>query len=320
VVALWSCGCSSAPPRAQEAPRALVTDQPVELLPAAGLRWLVRAKPRTLLENEAFRDAIEALAPAARRVAFAARTGVRLEDTEEAVIAGYDLATVYGAALRKPEARRALTIFREHLRGGGELAESAPELSRVTGVAGELPEALVRVGERTVIVSHGDVTMARVIEAFALGKLRRSPSALRGAALSRLPEATRDSLATLYVPGPFEGEWAAAAVGLLGVTEALSVSLSPAHARSLRLHLDARGEFPSDAAERLETTFDALAASPTGSVLGLNRPVEAPTVRVFPGRVELDVVLETGRIAAGLRAAVSAEVWEILNLPTPTPH
>ncbi len=289
-------------------------------MPAAGLRWLVRVKPRVLLENEAFRDAIAALVPASRRAAFAARTGVRLEDAEEAVIAGYDLATVYGVRLRNPEARRALELFREHLRGGGELAEAAPELSRVTGVSGELPEALVRVGERTVLVARGDVTLARVAEAFALGLLRRSPPALRGAALSRLPETTRDSLATLYVPGPFEGEWTTAALGLLGTTEALSISLSPGGARTLKLHLDARGEFPNDAAERLKATFEAIAASPTGSVLGLNQPAEAPTVRVFPGRLELDVALESAPIAAGLRAAISAEVWEILNLPTPTPH
>ena len=319
---LWFCACGGTEPRAEHAPaaRALVTDRPAELLPAAGLRWLVRAKPRILLENEAFRDAIEALAPATRRSAFASRIGVRLEDAEDAVIAGYDLATVYGASLRTPEARRALTLFREHLRGGGELVEAAPELSRVTGIAGEIPEALVRVGERTVIVARGDVTVARVVEAFALGKLRRSPAALRGAALSRLPEARRDTLAILYVPGPFEGEWSRAALGLLGVTEALSVSLSPGRARSLRVHLDAIGEFPNDAAERLKATIEAVVASPTGSVLGLNHPIESPTVRVFPGRLELDVTLESAPIAAGLRAAVSAEVSEILNLPTVIPQ
>jgi hypothetical protein len=297
-----------------------VTEQPVELVPAAGLRWLVRVKPRVLLENEAFRDAIEALAPASRRDAFAAHTGVRLEDAEEALIAGYDLATVYGVLLQNPEARRALELFREHLRGGGELKEAAPGLSRVTGVSGEHPEALVRVGERTLIVARGDVTLARVAEAFALGLLRRSPSALRGAALSRLSEPSRDSLATLYFPGPFEGEWTAAALGLLGTTEALSISLSPGRARSFRLHLDARGEFPNDAAERLKATFEAIGDSPTGSVLGLNHPVETPTVRFFPGRLELDVALDSAPIASGLRALVSAEVWEILNLPTPTPH
>jgi len=290
----------------------------VELLPAAGLRWMLRTKPRKLLENEAFRDAIEALVPAERRAAFTVRTGVRLEDTEEAVVAGYELATVYGVALEKPEARRAFGIYREHLRHDGEPVETGPGITRVTGVAGDLPEAVVRVGEHTVIVARGDVTMARVVEAFARGKLRRSPPALRGAALSRLPEVELDALSTLYVAGPFDGEWAAAGAGLLGATEALSVSLFPERERALRLQLVARGEFPADAAERLEATFRAIAESPTGSVLGLNRPVRAPTVRVFPERVELGVVLETGPLASGLRAAVSAEVWEILNLPSPT--
>jgi hypothetical protein len=315
-------GCQTeSRPTAAAAPAPLATEDPVELIPAAGLRWLLLARPQALLENEAFCGECSRLLPEARLRAFAARTGIELRKASFGLIAGYDLATVYAVVTTEPVASSALVAFRDHLRDGGRLTRPHPRLQRVTGMAGDKPEALMTVGERVALVSVGDLTFARVLEAFALGRLERSPSALRGAALSKLPAFAQHAaaLAVLYVPGPFVGEWSRAGHSLLGASDALSVTLAPAGAGAARFHLHLAGDFPPDASERLETSWSELAESTTGRVLSLDRPLAPPQIRVLPHRLELDIQLETAPIAAGLYALLSGEAWEILNLPPPSP-
>jgi hypothetical protein len=330
-------GCQTeSRPTAAAAPAPLATEDPVELIPAAGLRWLLLARPQALLENEAFCGECSRLLPEARLRAFAARTGIELRKASFGLIAGYDLATVYAVVTTEPVASSALVAFRDHLRDGGRLTRPHPRLQRVTGMAGDKPEALMTVGERVALVSVGDLTFARVLEAFALGRLERSPSALRGAALSKLPAFAQHAaaLAVLYVPGPFVGEWSRAGHGLLGASDALSVTLAPAGAGAsdalsvtlapagagaARFHLHLAGDFPPDASERLETSWSELAESTTGRVLSFDRPLAPPQIRALPHRLELDIQLETAPIAAGLHALLSGEAWEILNLPPPSP-
>jgi hypothetical protein len=250
--------------------------------------------------------------------AFSARTGLELGNTAAALIAGYDLGTVYGVTTERPVADAALAAFRARLRDGGRLTRVHPRLQRVSGLSGETPEALVTAGERVALVTVGDLTLARVIEAFALGRLERSPSALRGVSLSRLPAASAEAIAVLYVPGPFVGEWSHGAAGLLGTTEALSLSLVPAGSGRARFHLTMVGAFPADAGERLSSTWSNIAASTTGRLLGLDRPLAPPLQRSTPERVELEIQLEITPIADSLRTVISGEAWEILNLPAPT--
>jgi hypothetical protein len=314
-------GCHTESPLPPAAPPArLATEDPVELIPAAGLRWLLLARPQALLENEAFCGECSRLLPEARLRAFAARTGIELRKAVFGLIAGYDLATVYAVVTTEPVASAAVAAFRNHLRDGGRLARPHPRLQSVTGMAGAKPEALITVGERVALVTVGDLTFARVIEAFALGRLERSPTALRGAALSKLPEFTQhaDALAVLYVPGPFVGDWSHAGHGLLGASDALSVTLAPIGTGAARFALHLAGDFPPDASERLETSWSELAESTTGRVLAFDRPLAPPQIRALPHRLELEIQLETAPIAAGLHAVLSGEAWEILNLPPPS--
>jgi hypothetical protein len=317
---VFACHTESRPPTATAA-APLATEEPVELIPAAGLRWLLLARPQALLENEAFCGECSRILPEARLRAFAARTGLELTKASFGLIAGYDLATVYAVVTTEPVASSAIAAFRAHLRDGGRLTRPHPRLQRVTGMAGDKPEALMTVGERVALVSVGDLTFARVLEAFALGRLERSPPALRGAALSKLPPFAQHAaaLAVLYVPGPFVGEWSHAGHGLLGASDALSVTLAPAGAGVARFHLHLAGDFPPDASERLETSWSELAESTTGRVLSLDRPLAPPQIRASPQRLELEIQLETAPIAAGLYALLSGEAWEILNLPPPSP-
>ena len=320
LVALVGCAKGELAPRVTPvAP--LATENPVELIPAAGLRWLLVGRPRELLRNEAFSDALGRLLPQARLKAFSARTGIDLPGTDAALVAGYDLSTVYAATQQaKDGSTRVLDAFRERLRGGERVFEPHPRLRRISGVLGDVPQGMLAVGDRTALVSVGDPRLMRVAEAFALGKLARSPPALRGVALSSLTPPPAEALAVLYVLGPFDAEWARAAGGLLGSADAVWIALIPAGAGRARVQLELAGDFISTDADRLLEVITRIASSTTGRVLGLDRPVVPATARHFPGHLTLSTTLETQPIADGLYAAVSGEVWEILNLPTPHLH
>ena len=76
----------------------------------------------------------------------------------------------------------------------------------------------------------------------------------------------------------------------------------------------------ADSAERLSDAWEDLASSPTGRLLGLNRPASPPRFSESPDGLELTVDLELDPVVAGLRAAVIADVWEILDLSPPNPR
>ena len=318
-IAIIGVGCSADhSARLGTIPAPLAAEAPLELLPAAGLRWLITAKPKELLGNEAFCSECSRLLPEQRLKAFALRTGIDLRAANFALLAGYDLTTVYGVSATGI-APAAISSFRERLRDGGRIARAHPRVQRVTGTLGQTPQGLLTVGDHLALVTIGDLTLARVMEAFALGRLQRSPPALRGAALARLPATSADTVATLYVPGPFTGEWSQAVHGLLGSSDALSVSLAPLPKGAARFELELVGEFPPDTLERSRAAWSELSDSTTGHLLGLDAPLRPAVIRNTAERVSFAIELETAPIAAGLHAAVSGEVWQILNLPAPTP-
>jgi hypothetical protein len=273
-----------------------------------------------MLQNEAFRAPLARLLPEPRIKAFSARTGIDLTATDRALVAGYDLFTVYGVTQQPGANARVLGAFRERLRGDEKVFEQHPRLRRVSGVLGDVPQGLLTVGDRAAIVSIGDPRLVRVAEAFALGKLRRSAPALRSVALSNLKPAPADALAVLYVLGPFEAEWTRAAEGLLAATDALFIALVPAGSGRARMEIQLAGEFAAFDRDRLLDVATRIANSATGRVLGLDQPIAPASVAAFPGYLALSVTLATQPVADGLHAAVSGEVWEILNLPTPHLH
>src|SRR6185295_4064338 len=98
---------------------------------------------------------------------------------------------------------------------------------RISGAVSGMPETLVSVRGHLVAVALGDPTPARVAELYAEGRLARSPSALHGSALATLPGTLGRAPLVFYAPGPFSGEWASGARGLLGAAVALGVAVTP---------------------------------------------------------------------------------------------
>ena len=288
----------------------------LDYVPAAGLRWLVVARPKELASNSAFAAALEPLLPKPRLDAYATSTGIDLRTLPSAAVAGFGLGTMY-LAETPDDTTRAEELFALRVEGQPILDRPHPRVTRMLGVVDGQPQALVSIRGRLVALAVRDPTLARVVEAFARKQLRESPPALEGAALSTLPKRLERSPVRFYAPGPFEREWSAGARGLLAATTALAITLDPTQPGQARIAVvlaGAWGDAGADSAERLSDAWEDLASSPTGRLLGLNRPASPPRFSESPDGLELTVDLELDPVVAGLRAAVIADVWEILDL------
>jgi len=172
---------------------------------------------------------------------------------------------------------------------------------------------------RIVGVSIGDLTPSRVVVGFATGKLRKTAPALRGAALSTLPQPEAESTLAFFAPGPFDGDWSGGARGVLGAALAAAIHVEPAKDGFLRASVTLSGEWEPggrQAADALRLAFEELAESSTGKLFALARARTVAT-SAHPQYLTLSAELPLADLVRGLRAAVMADVWEILDLPPP---
>jgi len=310
---------ATAPAPTRAAPGPLHRGPLLDYVPAAGLRWLVVGRPRELADTPGLVAALAPLLPPDRLDAFASVTGVDLRKTPSAVVAGFDYGTLY---LAEPTGDSFLVeeLFIRRLARGAIVKTPHPRLRRILGVVGQTPESLVSIRGEVVALAVGDITEARIVEAYARGKLQRSPTALRGAALSTLPATLEAAPLRFYAPGPFEGEWAGAAHGLLGAATAVGAAVVCHPPGRIELELVIAGDFsrtPADGAARLADAWVDLATSETGKLLGLDRAAAAPVVAAAADQLRLRVELGLEPVVAGLHAAVSADIWEVMGLPEP---
>jgi len=239
-------------------------------------------------------------------------TGIDLRELEAGAIAGYDLGTLYVAALHAPDGGTARARFQERLTNGAQVKQPRPELYRLLGTRAGAPLALVSVHDRLLAIAAGDPSLARVAEAYAMRRLK-SPTALHGVALSTLPEAPSDTLAAVYFPGPFSGEWARGAYGLLGSAQALGVAVEAAASASLRITVTLVGDFTlGDERSRLEHAWTDLQSSSTGQLFGLDQIKKMSIVADLHHLTWSGEVPATA-LVAGLRAATIANVPEMFG-------
>lgn len=315
---LLGCGHAStpvAPTKAQPAP--LHFGPLTDYVPAAGLRWMLLGNPRSIAQNPVFRDSLGLLLPPERLDAFAEGSGVDLRQVENGLIAGFDLGTLYLVQPPRGASSHVVALFRERIVSGEHHQFPHPELERVYGIIGTTPELLLRANDHFIAVATHDPTLGRVVEAFARSRLKSSPPALRGAALSTLSSPPADAVATFYAPGPFAGEWARGARGLLANALSARISLVPVPPDRVRFSVELAGDFPPSGADDLAQAFRDLGTSPLGKLLGLDQEDTPPSVHERAQRLVLDADLKVAPIARGLRAAVVSDVWEIMQLAPP---
>ena len=311
-IAALVAACRSTPPKAATTTHADAPSlAPLDYVPAAGLRWLIVAHPAKILADPALAAGLAELAPPDRLDAFTSVTGVDPRPLNDAVIAGYDLGTLYVTALAAGDGGRARERFRKRPSTGAVVKHPRPALYRIAGTRDGTPYALLSVNDQLLAFVAGDLTLARVAEAYAEHRLK-SPTALRGASLSTLPS-VGDPLAVLYAPGPFTGEWTHAAAGLLGNALAVAVAVHTTEPGTLGFEIIAAGDWPDPRTDsRMTAAWTELTTSATGRLLGLDQAKNLKSVAHLH-ELTCSGELPLASLVAGLRAATIANVPEIFG-------
>ena len=314
----WATACAAPSPRppARIPPtRPLHRGPLTDFISSAGLRWLLLAKPRQILADPELGQAILQIIPRTRFDAFAESSGVDLRALPEAAIASFPYSTLYVADLPRGVAALARTRFGERLLTPAVSKRSHSGLTRITGVVGQTPETLLTIDERLLAISVGDPVPAKIAEVYAQERLKNSPAALHGAALSSLPELASSNAAVFFAPGPFADEWQRAAGGLLQSTVALAITAQPIGSGKVATTIYLAGDWQNsadDATRRLRAAWSTFARSSAGHLFELSDVAE---VSASDDLLRLHVELELAALVRGLRASVLADLSQILNLP-----
>lgn len=320
-----SCGAPAPPPTPPSAPQAepLLDGSLTDYVPAAGVNWLLLADPVRLSGNHQLVRTLDPLLPASRLDLYARDTKLDLRTLSHAAVAGFDLGVLY-LAETDTDLTPATLAFTDRLVTEPEVKHPHPKLTRVSGVVGKTPQSLLQFDGKLLAVAVGDPTTVRIVEAFARKKLKRSPSIFQGVALKSFADFAAGAPLVFLAPGPFEGRWMFGGAGLLAAASAVGIRGTPtSDGRALRVTVAIEGPWGEQGAEPvlwMEQSWQALAESSTGRLLGFHELEQAPVVRTTKDRVTLDVELELAPIVHGLRAAVAADVWEMLDvMPTSDP-
>jgi len=313
-IALLGAGCRRGPINTAPAEAPLKSGPLTDFVPAAGLRWMAAARLADLENTPSLRPLLAQLVPDARLDAFTLSTGIDLRQVPDAVAAGFDYSTLYFA--ETPFENSPIeTRFVDRLVSGATVESTHPRVRRVSGTIGLVAETLVRVDHRFVVFDVGDPGQAKIVELFVTGRIARSPSALRGSALGAVPADLASAPARFYAAGPFTGEWEKGARGLLGAATAVGVTATP-EGQDLHVRLVIVGNYAGMDVARLSSAWQDLAESSIGRLTSLDQPSVPPEVRLEAGYLALDVKILARPLFAGMRAAVAADVWEMLGAPS----
>jgi hypothetical protein len=338
--ALVACGCGGASGGKPHD----VTGSKLHLAPttdlaqAASIVWLIDVAPRDLVSHAELLPAIDTLFPHDRVAAFAERNGFDPLALEELTMASYSSAegeTMLYLARGALNPGKLEAIFRARtggVDGRGVDRQGEQEIVRTWGTVRQSRAQIATFGHEAAGLEVGRFGPLRAAELFAEGRLKRASPALKSPALARAEELSRETEGAgqaapdVEVPplrafalGPFEGETAKGLGGLLAASTAAAIVARPAtvgdHA-ALRLTLILVGGWGADApkaADRLAAAFDALSATSLGRLAGLEHPLNLVHVEPLPDALRLTVALDALGLARGARAAMGAEVSEIMS-------
>lgn len=320
------CGPRPAAPPPGPPPVPLHLAPACDLAPAAGLEWIIDARPRAIAEVPDLIPVLAVLVPEARFAAFAAaHGGVDVRQIAELCVAKYKEArlTIARTALDPARVERAFADRATHA-GGRSIDVVNPPVVRVWGEVHGEAQQLLLFGREAALLEQGRAGPARAAEAFALGKLRRASPALRGSPLSNVAEILGEAPVRAFAPGPFEGDSAHGLGGLMRASSAVAASArfaGPPAKIAVRLVLTgAWGKSAHAAASRLAAAVHVLSESPFGRLLGVDRPVVAPLVTGSDDALVMEATFDGAALARGLHDALDAEVTDIIGGPARAPR
>lgn len=313
------CGPRPAPAPPPTPPVPLHLDPACDLVPSAGLDWVLEAHPRAVAEIPDLIPAISLVIPEARFATFArAHGGIDVRQITDLCVARYKdtTLTVARAPFDAAEVERTFAARVTH-RGSRAIDIPNPPVVRIWGEVNGEAQQLILFGRDAVVLEQGRQGPARASEAFARGRLHRAAPALQGAALSHVVQLAGDAPVRLFAPGPFEGDVARALGGLMRASTGVAATASfegPPSRLALRIVLTgAWGKDAEAAGARLAAAAHVVSESPFGRLLGLERPVVAPRIHASADALVLDVTLDGLLLARGIHDALDAEVGEIMS-------
>lgn len=321
---LAGCGAPPPPPSPPrpDAPPQLQIPELTGLLPIADLRWIVQTRPREIA-------AVPWLIPAVARVAseenlsrLAAKIGFDLRQIHEAIIARYrgegGESTLY-LVRHNVDPIGVERLFRARLVADERRAVDRADVIRVSGKAGTGTLTLVVLGPDVVGFQVGGSPSrgpARVASLYALSKLKKSPTVLSEDPLRALSARLGAAPARAFAIGPFEGELARGARGLLAGATAIGATVRPSAREGLLLVIAVAGDFTKSgeaASRELSAAWSSLAVGSFGHLLGLDDPIERPIATHADDAVTVAVQLDPNKLSKGLASATSAGVAEIMK-------
>ena len=297
------------------------------LVTTVGLDWLVTLRPAELGGIAWLRPSLSRIFRDDRLDALARSTGIDLRDATEVVLAGHRA----GAATAKSSEDSSVLYlvrhtgeplvlerkFRERLTGDAERRELGHQLIGVWGRIGRQPHGFVAAGRHVVAYQYGGSIArgsARIAALLADGKLSSVPRASEDPDLAALDAQLRPSAARATWLGPFEGHSARALGGLVGSATSVGVGLEPVAPAILRLVVRLRGHYrDGDAVGRLLASFDELAKTDLGHLLGLGALREPASSTVDDDGLTLRAGLDANALLEGLAAATLDEVRDIMR-------
>jgi hypothetical protein len=308
------------------------------LIPLAGLRWAILVKPREIASIPWLIPPIGRVVPEENLTRFTASVGFDLRQIPEAVVASYagpPESTLY-LVRHNGDPARIERLFRARLIGHERRAVDRSDLVRVSGAIGSIEVTLLVAGADVAAFQVGGNPTrgpARVASLYALDKLKRSPTLLAEdfsrrpgvrldepgyppSPLRALSARLGDAPLRAFALGPFEGELARGARGLLAGATAIGGTVRPSAREGLLVVVAVAGDFSASgpaASRELVAAWDDLAKGTFGHLLGLDEPVEKPLPTHAADAVAVAIELDPGRLARGLASATSARIDEIMR-------
>lgn len=290
-------------------------------IPSGGLRWLVELKPRALSAHPEFRRDWEAVFATERISAFTKASGADPKQISEAWIAGYDLGQLYifdakviGDDAEKAFESRSMTTQR--------LKSDYANVVHMTGIIENTPHALVHVRGHLVAIASGDIRLARIVRAYAEGKLEKSPPALGSRFLSIHSSFAPDALVRGFLRGPYED-----ATDAVAATFVSGVGAVRFEGADLRVSAQALGVWAPgpDLDAQLTRYADELLSTRELRAFGWGFPTRAPRVACAPSQEDLALcssegVWDSGAIASALRRITAGSMKEIVDESPPGWH
>ena len=293
-----------------------------DLLPLADLRWIVLSRPREIASIPWLIPEIGRFAREPDLDRFAGVAGFDLRQITEAAVAlyaGEGGETMFWLARHTGDPAAIERAFRKRLTTGEKRSVERPDLVRVSGKIGVASSVLTTIGPEVIGLQQGGNLgrgSARIAGLYAEDRLKKSPTVLSEDPLKSLAARFGSAPVIALSPGPFEGEFARGARGLLQGATAIGASARPSAREGLAVSVAVAGDFSTSgapASKALVAAWNDLANGSFGHLLGLDQPIEPPLATFGEGAVAIAVELDPKRFASGLAEAIGERVKRILG-------